>query len=480
MMSLSELWKRGNHWWNQWRGLDSDSKKQKLQHPDLERLLWCLHNGEGFNLYICQYSSIPYRIQLTTALLEQCNVVEISLLHLDAKQLIDEALHRALTRHPADLPVFIYDLERLLLTTDVEKNLRYVGQLNWRRSGFQRLQRSVVLWLPLAALELLAREAPDFYDWSSGFFHFIEPQTATRPFEPPRLDNEKTDSLSLKEKENWLAVLLEALQDDQLDTAGRAKILFDIGDLHNALGNYEAAEDSFQHALPLYQTLQDEKSIAVTMGKIADILQARGELDEALRIQREEVLPACEYLGEVRGKAVTMGKIADILEARGELDEALRIRQQEELPAYEQLGDVRSKAVTMGKIADILQARGELDEALRILQTGVLTAFDRLGDVRSKAVTMGYIADILQARGELDEALRIRQQEELPVYDRLGDVRSLLITQWQIAEQYMKMTPPRRAEANALLCQALRAAEKMRIPEAGQIERILKRFEMKC
>jgi hypothetical protein len=44
-----------------------------------------------------------------------------------------------------------------------------------------------------------------------------------------------------------------------------------------------------------------------------------------------------------------MGKIADILQARGELDEALRIRREEELPVYDRLGDVRSKAVTHGK-----------------------------------------------------------------------------------------------------------------------------------
>jgi hypothetical protein len=45
-----------------------------------------------------------------------------------------------------------------------------------------------------------------------------------------------------------------------------------------------------------------------------------------------------------------MGKVADILKARGELDEALRIPKQEELPVYEKLGDVRASAVTIGKI----------------------------------------------------------------------------------------------------------------------------------
>ena len=68
---------------------------------------------------------------------------------------------------------------------------------------------------------------------------------------------------------------------------------------------------------------------------------------------------------------MTIGKIADILQARGQLDEALKLRNyKEQLPVYERLGDVRSRAWTMGRIADILQARGQLDEALRILQGG--------------------------------------------------------------------------------------------------------------
>ncbi len=84
-----------------------------------------------------------------------------------------------------------------------------------------------------------------------------------------------------------------------------------------------------------------------------------------------------------RARAVTLGKIADVLQARGEPDEALRIRREDELPVYERLGDVRARAVTLGKIADVLQARGELDEALRIRREDQLPVFERLGDVRS-------------------------------------------------------------------------------------------------
>jgi hypothetical protein len=61
-----------------------------------------------------------------------------------------------------------------------------------------------------------------------------------------------------------------------------------------------------------------------------------------------------------------MGKIADVLQGRGQLEEALRIRQEEQLPVCERLGDVREKALTMGKIADVLQALEEEKARLRL------------------------------------------------------------------------------------------------------------------
>ncbi len=201
-----------------------------------------------------------------------------------------------------------------------------------------------------------------------------------------------------------------------------------------ARGELDEALRIRRELLFVYERLGDMRSRAVTLGQVADILQARGELDEALRIEREEALPVYERLGDVRGRAATLGKVADILQARGELDEALRIRREEELPVYERLGDVRSWAITLGKVADILEGRGELDEALRILKADVMPVFERLGDVRSLVSAQGRVADILEARGELDEALRIQRDEALPVYERLGDVRSRAVTLGRVAD----------------------------------------------
>ncbi|HNN95447.1 MAG TPA: tetratricopeptide repeat protein, partial [Pseudomonadota bacterium] len=257
--------------------------------------------------------------------------------------------------------------------------------------------------------------------------------------------------------------------------AAQASAQGQIADIYQARGQLDDALRILrEEVLLVFDKLGDIRERAVTMGKIADIYHARGKLDEALRIRWEEVLPVFEKLGDIRSSAVTMGKIADIYRARGQLDEALRIHREEVLPVYQKLGDIRSSAVTMGQIADIYQARGQLDEALRILREEVLLVFDKLGDIRERAVTMGQIADIYQARGQFDEALRICRDEELPVYERLGLARDAMFCRWWMARYLLqRQGPGDRQAARGLLSQAYDVATALKLPEVSPLGRAL-------
>jgi tetratricopeptide (TPR) repeat protein len=207
-----------------------------------------------------------------------------------------------------------------------------------------------------------------------------------------------------------------------------AKIRQHTGDLDEALRIRRDEQ------LPIVDRVGDFRARAIILGSIADILKDRGDLDAALLILREEQLPVFDRLHDLRSRAVTMGAIADILDLRGDLDEAVQIRREEELPVYDRLGDVHSRAITMGKIADLLTERGDLGEALRIRLEEQLPVFDRLGDVRHRAITWGKIADIIRVRGDLDEALRIWREEALPAYDRLGDIRLRAIAMSKVGD----------------------------------------------
>ena len=56
------------------------------------------------------------------------------------------------------------------------------------------------------------------------------------------------------------------------------------------------------------------RSLAITRGQIANILEARGQSEEALRILTEEALPVFERLGDARWVSATKRKIDAILD----------------------------------------------------------------------------------------------------------------------------------------------------------------------
>ena len=172
--------------------------------------------------------------------------------------------------------------------------------------------------------------------------------------------------------EGWRSEVRDQGQ-KQHDTAQQALGHYWLARMLHQRGEPKEALSEAQKAERIYRSQSEagRAMLARTMGQIADIYQARGQLDEALRIRNEEQLPVFEKLGDIRSRAVTMGQIADIYQARGQLDEALRIRKEEELPVYEKLKARRDILVCEANIAILLLQRkkpGDRSEAERLLR----------------------------------------------------------------------------------------------------------------
>lgn len=350
--------------------------------------------------------------------------------------------------------------------------------LNQRRERLAQTGRRLMLWLDATSIVQMSQHAPDLWSWRAGIYAFTSsPAPATALLTSQAWNALPWDSsLSMVQRHRRIAQLREMLArpappEDDL----RAPLLNELAQLLTETGQLdEALRVRREEELPIYQRLGNIREQALAMGKIADILEDRGELDEALRIYREEELPIYERLGDAREKALTMGRIADILHARGQHAESLRIRREQELPVFQHLGDVQSQAITMGKIADIMQDRGQFEEAMRIRQEQQLPIFEQLGDIRSKALTMGKIAGVLRAQGQLDEALRILRDEELPIFERLGDMRELAVVQANLAICLVDRGQPGDLhEARSLLSKAHAAAYQMGLAETQTIADLL-------
>ena len=392
------------------------------------RLQRLLEGRRSFTLCFLIYSDSFYRDQAASFLEEQLGAkVRVS---IDGDISIGtEDLFERLNAAPLGAPSQLMGLEHWPEGID---NL--LTRLNYRREALaERCTRPLLFWVLSRDLNEVAIKAADLWAWRSGVFDFTLPtDTSSRLLHRSRIDpwgaaDTPRRRARIEELQQYLAAR-PSLRPIDVD------LLLELGDLQRYLGELVQAEDAYSRAEDALSDMDDQRRRAITRGRIADIFQARGQLDEALCIRTEEELPVYRKLGDMRAIAVTQGQIADILQIRGQFDEALRIRTEEALPVYERLGDMRSIAITQGRIADIFQARGQLDEALHIRTEEELRVYERLGDARSIAITRGQIADILQARGQLDEALHIRTEEELPVYRKLGDVRSIAITRGQIAD----------------------------------------------
>jgi transposase-like protein len=77
-------------------------------------------------------------------------------------------------------------------------------------------------------------------------------------------------------------------------------------------GEMAEAESLFRRAYASFIALGAERESAAAADHVADVLQARGDFEEALRIRREEVLPIYHRFGDSRSSAV-----ADRRRARG-------------------------------------------------------------------------------------------------------------------------------------------------------------------
>lgn len=160
---------------------------------------------------------------------------------------------------------------------------------------------------------------------------------------------------------------------------GEASARIRLADAERLTGRPDEALEGLQRALTIAEQIAHAPLRARALGSIADILKARGQLDEALRIRKEEELPVHEKLGDIRERAITLGKVADILEARGQLDEAVRIRREEQLPVHEKLGDRRSLLVGRTNLALLLlqrAAEGDREEAARLLSLALSDALE--------------------------------------------------------------------------------------------------------
>lgn len=168
----------------------------------------------------------------------------------------------------------------------------------------------------------------------------------------------------------WIGVCdkLAGVETPQRDQSVKLRVLSWVcqqgGEMSRALA---AAEEK----LSLDEGRNDSRETGEAHTAMADVHTSQCRFDKALDCLRNGAMPAYCQTDYQQGIAETHGRIADVLQARGDLDEALRIRREEELPVFERLSDVRELLMCRRRLASELIERcgpGDRDEAAELLR----------------------------------------------------------------------------------------------------------------
>ncbi|MEP7343162.1 MAG: tetratricopeptide repeat protein [Acidobacteriota bacterium] len=417
------------------------------EQPDLARLLWALRRVEGFALYFARCNVPAYRAKLIEAIRANLSrpiaIVDIShLAEMDqqTRPSVDGYVEEKLTGVSEDAVVFITGLENLLPSRDEERMLATTQELNWRRGLFQKMRRPMVFWLPEYALTLMARNAPDLYDWYSGVYDLEIPEQMRADAARATIDTirETEDSrwMSKVERDRWEDVLKELLAAaeaqhgtenlSELSAVEQADLLDRLGRLYLQRAEHTLARDCLTRALNISEEAlgPDHPNIATRLNNLAYMLKDIGDLQNARILLERALKIAEEAFGPNHPNVAShLDNLALVLNHLGELQSARILSERALKIAEEALGPNHPNVATsLNNLALVLKDSGDPQKAINIIERSLKIDEAAFGQNHPKiANRLNSLACVLKDLGELQQARELFERSLSIIREFLGD-----------------------------------------------------------
>ena len=192
------------------------------------------------------------------------------------------------------------------------------------------------------------------------------------------------------------ALITAALERNDLPDLDRGQLLGQQADIDLRNGAVAAAEAHLDEALVIFARITHPRLTAITKGKIADILQRRGDLDGALAMHLER-LPIVEDMGDLESRAHIRFSCAQIRLARGDHERGGMQQIFEEVDAAFRDALQIQRADFIGPIGmllgQILAGSDQTDAAIQVL-TLARDAYDRLGFAQKVADCTEFLTQL--------------------------------------------------------------------------------------
>jgi len=340
----------------------------------------------------------------------------------------------------------------------------FFGYLQWTREALREFHYPIVLWVNHQILNSLIKQAPDFWSWRKGVFHFLIektykfPSIKVIPFNNMSgalaafpsgentiyladnlnvndvkiifskeishyIDSQISDPDIIDKDEGTIRIkvfeeLIEKSEPQSLRLVGLYEGLGEVYIQRLAsekLQNYKTEQDLaiqyFQEAIAIRRERNLRTGLDKSLANLGSLYEAQGEYEQAKQLYSEG-LDILQEQGNYADAIARLNDLARIHHAQGQYEEALKLYQQA-LEIYEdgKDTDIATYARTINLLAGTYHAQDKYIEAEKSYQKSLNIRLKEFGESHPDvAVSLNNLGLLYAEQGKFSEAESYYQQ----------------------------------------------------------------------
>ncbi|MDB9521957.1 tetratricopeptide repeat protein [Dolichospermum circinale CS-1225] len=288
---------------------------------------------------------------------------------------------------------------------------KFFGYLQWTREALRELKMPIILWIPSRIYDQIPKQAPDFWSWRNGVFHFQpEPSLVTNQLSINQSRDiiQDNQSSSVFSPEQLEASLAEAIQQWGADSSKTEVLYSQLGNLYaervksakstDRQKELTLAQEYLEKAIVLQTKFQKLEALANSLNNLASLYDNQGKYSEAEPL----LLDALEmrkrlFTNDHPDVASSLNNLAILYKNQGKYSKA-EFLYLEALEMRRRLftGDHPAVATSLNNLAVLYKNQGKYSEA-EFLYLEALAMFERvLGTNHPNTITVWDNLRLLQ------------------------------------------------------------------------------------
>ena len=297
---------------------------------------------------------------------------------------------------------------------------KFFGYLQWTREALRELKMPIILWIPSRIYDQISKQAPDFWSWRNGVFHFqpelslVQGDSSINQSLGNIKDNQEGSVFSPEQLE---ASLAEAIQQWGADSSKTEVLYSQLGTLYaervesakstNKQKELTLAQEYLKQAIVLQTKFQKLEALATSLNNLAVLYDNQGRYSEAEPLYLEALeMRRRLFTSDHPNIATSLNNLAYLYHNQGRYSEAEPLY----LEALEMrkrlfIGDHSDVASSLNNLAYLYDNQGRYSEA-EPLYLEALEMTKRLftGDHPYVATSLNNLALLYNNQGRYSEA----------------------------------------------------------------------------